>query len=270
MLATFEKTERLRHIGHLDIMRAMQRALRRSGLPVSYSKGFNPHILLTFASALSVGAAGRCKIMETFLDEDVAPEAFLTAMNGALPPEMQLTGARVVSVRQIGGDRIIHVDLDAVNELGDHVLRRLVLEIMGRHSNLLLLDENDRILEATRHVNTEMSRIRQIQPGMAYLPPPPQDRLAPEDATSENLHSRLCMHSKGTFSKALAETVTGLSRVAAEELACRVLRPGEDWPEDLQDTCRRLAGLFSRLPGMADPRVLFNENGEAEDVFPFP
>ena len=100
MLATFEKTERLRHIGHLDIMRAMQRALRRSGLPVSYSKGFNPHILLTFASALSVGAAGKREIMEATLDEDVGPEAFLSAMNAALPPEMQLTSARAIDERR--------------------------------------------------------------------------------------------------------------------------------------------------------------------------
>ena len=192
------------------------------------------------------------------------------------PPAMcmllrkQLTGARIDAVRQVGGDRIIHVDLDAVNELGDHVLRRLVLEIMGRHSNLLLLDENDRILEATRHVNPDMSRIRQIQPGMAYLPPPPQDRLAPEEISGENLYERLSTRPEGAFSKALAETVTGLSRVAAEEMACRVLQPGEDWPEDLQNACSRLADLFARLPGMADPRVLFSENGEAEDVFPFP
>ena len=100
MLATFEKTERLRHIGHLDIMRAMQRALRRSGMPVSYSKGFNPHILLTFASALSVGAAGECEIMEANLDEDVTPEAFITAMNQALPPEMRLTSARIIDERR--------------------------------------------------------------------------------------------------------------------------------------------------------------------------
>ena len=46
MMAVFEKGERLRHIGHLDIMRSTQRALRRSGLPVSYSKGFNPHLSL--------------------------------------------------------------------------------------------------------------------------------------------------------------------------------------------------------------------------------
>ena len=53
MMAVFEKGERLRHIGHLDIMRSTQRALRRSGLPVSYSKGFNPHILIScFSSSM--------------------------------------------------------------------------------------------------------------------------------------------------------------------------------------------------------------------------
>ena len=191
------------------------------------------------------------------------------------PPAMcmlmrkQLAGARLTEVRQVGGDRVIHVDFDAVNELGDHVLRRLVLEIMGRHSNLLLLDENGKILEAARHVNPEMSRIRQIQPGMAYLPPPVQDRLDPGTLTAEALYARLSAAQEGKFSRVLAEAVTGLSRTAAEELACRVMQRGEEWPEDLRDACGRLADLFARLPDMADARVLYGGDGEAQDVFPF-
>ena len=190
----------------------------------------------------------------------------------------QLNGARIEAVRQIGGDRIIHVEMDAVNEMGDHVLRRLVLEIMGRHSNLLLLDENGRILEATRHVNPEMSRVRQIQPGMTYMPPPAQDRLDPETFTAQELYEKLAKAgdpsdpagmTKKAFSAALADSITGLSRVAAEEAACRILKGGEAWPEDLHDACERLADFFRRLPGMADARVLFGENGEAVDVFPF-
>ena len=181
----------------------------------------------------------------------------------------QIAGARITEIRQVGGDRVIHMDLDTVNEMGDHVLRRLVLEIMGRHSNLLLLDENGRILEATRHVNPEMSRVRQIQPGMAYLPPPAQDKLDPGTLTGAELYARLSTLPAGRFSRALSDHITGLSRVAAEELSCRVLR-GEDWPEDLQDACDRISDLLRRLPGMADPRVLFCEKGEAEDVFPFP
>ena len=101
MMAVFEKSERLRHIGHLDIQRAVMRALRRSELPVSYSKGFNPHILLTFASALSTGAAGRKEIMDVHLDRDVTPEEFVAAMNGAMPPDMQLSFAKVIDDKHI-------------------------------------------------------------------------------------------------------------------------------------------------------------------------
>lgn len=96
MMAVFEKSPRLRHIGHLDIQRAVQRALRRSGLPVSYSKGFNPHILLTFASALSTGYAGTHEILEVQLEREVSPEEFVAAMNGAMPPDMQLSSAMVL------------------------------------------------------------------------------------------------------------------------------------------------------------------------------
>ena len=96
MLAVFEKGERIRHIGHLDIQRSVQRGLRRSGLPVAYSQGFNPHILITFASALSTGACGKREIMDVTMAEDVDAEDFLTRMNRAMPPEMQLKEARAV------------------------------------------------------------------------------------------------------------------------------------------------------------------------------
>jgi len=92
-MAVFEKSARLRHIGHLDIQRAVQRALRRSGLPIGYSKGFNPHVLVTFASALSTGSAGLREIMDVTMEEDVTAEEFLSAMNRAMPRDMQLSSA---------------------------------------------------------------------------------------------------------------------------------------------------------------------------------
>ena len=96
MLAVFEKGERIRHIGHLDIQRSVQRGLRRSGLPVAYSNGFNPHILITFASALSTGACGKREIMDVTMAEEVSPEEFLEKMNRAMPPEMRLSEARAL------------------------------------------------------------------------------------------------------------------------------------------------------------------------------
>jgi len=96
MLVVFEKAPRIRHIGHLDLMRAMQRALRRSGLPVRFSQGFNPHLLLTFAAPLSVGMAGQREIMEVPLGADVTEDEFLTKLNAALPPELPCLFARIV------------------------------------------------------------------------------------------------------------------------------------------------------------------------------
>ena len=99
MLGVFEKSERVRHIGHLDIQRAVQRGLRRSGLPVAYSNGFNPHIQVTFASALSTGACGLREIMDVKMAEEVSEAEFLQKMNEAMPPEMQLSEARAVDDR---------------------------------------------------------------------------------------------------------------------------------------------------------------------------
>ena len=99
MLGVFEKSERVRHIGHLDIQRAVQRGLRRSGLPVAYSNGFNPHIQVTFASALSTGACGKREIMDVKMEEPVSEEVFLRKMNAAMPQDMQLSSARAVDDR---------------------------------------------------------------------------------------------------------------------------------------------------------------------------
>lgn len=199
-----------------------------------------------------------------------------TFENPAEPPmfcmllRKQILSGRILSIQQMHGDRVIHVDIDTVNELGDHVLRRLVLEIMGRHSNLMLLDEDGRILEAARHVSADMSRVRQIQPGLPYLPPPAQDKIAPEDADEENLLAKLEAQGDVPLQKALAASVSGLSNPAAKELAYRVLPAGCDRADNLPETAARLAELLRRLPQMADPRVLEDEQGEPADIFPFP
>ena len=94
MLGVFLKGERVRHIGHLDIQRAVQRGLRRSGLPVAYSNGFNPHILVTFASALSTGACGKREIMDVKMAEEVDEKEFMERMNRSMPPELGIISAR--------------------------------------------------------------------------------------------------------------------------------------------------------------------------------
>ena len=99
MLLQFKKDDIVRHLGLLDLQRTMQRALRRSGLPVAYSKGFNPHIVMSFASALSSGIPGDAELLDVTLCEETTEEACLEAMNRVLPPSLQASRVRLVDDR---------------------------------------------------------------------------------------------------------------------------------------------------------------------------
>ena len=206
----------------------------------------------------------RCHLTASPFANPLEPPAFCMLLR------KQLMGGRVLGVRQVGGDRVIHVDIDTVDELGDHVLRRLILEVMSRHSNLILTDGEGRILEAARHVNDSMSRVRQVLPGLPYEAPPPQDKTDPETVTPEELARRLAQAGDVPLHKALSASLCGLSALAARELAFRVLDPGEDRTDDLPRTAERLCDLLRRLPDMASPRVLCDVSGEATDALPFP
>ena len=90
MMVVFEKSYPVRHIGHLDLMRTMQRALRRSGLPVRYSQGFNPHIKLSFASPLSVGIVGEREIMDVpDGGRSTTPTCLWPRLNRAMPEQAE-------------------------------------------------------------------------------------------------------------------------------------------------------------------------------------
>lgn len=99
MIVAFEKTDRVRHIGHLDLMRAMQRALRRSGLPIRYSQGFNPHVVLSFASPLPVGVSGAEELMDVALQEDITEAQFAALLAPALPASLPLVSVRAIDDR---------------------------------------------------------------------------------------------------------------------------------------------------------------------------
>lgn len=96
MIVVFEKGLVLRHIGHLDLMRSIQRALRRSGLPVRYSNGFNPHIQLSFASPLSVGVAGMREVMDIPLESECDEAEFTQTLARAMPAPLKVRRARAV------------------------------------------------------------------------------------------------------------------------------------------------------------------------------
>lgn len=96
MLLQFQKGDIVRHLGLLDLQRTMQRALRRSGLPIRYSNGFNPHMVMNFASALSSGIPGDAELVDVSLTSEVTEEECLNAMNRVLPPSLAATRVRLV------------------------------------------------------------------------------------------------------------------------------------------------------------------------------
>ena len=88
--ATFEKRRRAKYISHLDLMRCMQRAFKRAGVPIWYTEGFNPHAYLMFPLALSLGYESGCECMDFRIDGDMSMEEAMARMNRVLPPDLQL------------------------------------------------------------------------------------------------------------------------------------------------------------------------------------
>jgi radical SAM-linked protein len=89
----FSKTGMAKYISHLDLQRAFSRAIRRSNLPVKLSQGFNPHYVMSFASALALGIKSECECVEMALSEEVDTKVFLFALSNALPPGIEAKSA---------------------------------------------------------------------------------------------------------------------------------------------------------------------------------
>lgn len=90
MIAEFEKMGRMSWFSHLDLQNTMQRALRRAQLPVAYSQGFNPHVLTSFATALSVGCQSRGEVMEVEMAGEISPQEFAEKLNACLPDGLKV------------------------------------------------------------------------------------------------------------------------------------------------------------------------------------
>ena len=180
-----------------------------------------------------------------------------------------LTGGKLLAVRQLNGDRVLLLEIEAQDELGVMHPYQMYLEAMGRHSNLTLVRDG-RIVDAIRHVTDDMSRVRQALPGLPFILPPAQDKIAPADAMPEALLARLSC-CEGRLDKALSQTISGLSAIAARELSMRLTGSEQSELSDvrLEDICPRLAAFLQKLPELAPPMLLRGENGLPTDVFPF-
>lgn len=96
---TFRKGEAIKYVGHLDLARTWERALRRAGVPLAYSRGFNPQPKVQFASALPLGATGRQELMDVILTSPMAPKDFLEAVRPQLPAGLELLAVEEVPLK---------------------------------------------------------------------------------------------------------------------------------------------------------------------------
>ena len=172
------------------------------------------------------------------------PRAHLTERNRENPeqPPMfcmllrkHLQGARVLELNQPPLERILDFRLETLDELGDRVERRLVLEAMGRSANLLLLDGEGRIVDCTRRVDGDLARgQRQLLPGLFYRQPPAIDKLNPFTLSPEELRLVLANPLGKAWDKLLLDSFTGLSPLVARELAFRAGGDSEKLAAELE------------------------------------
>ena len=140
----------------------------------------------------------------------------------------RLTGARLTAVRQPDLERLLCFDFATVDELGDETTLTLVTEIMGRYSNVILVDGAGKIVDALKRVDASMSSERLVLPGVPYRLPPPQKKLCLLTAGREEIVERVCSMPGGTdLSKALLATLQGVSPVVCRELQHRTGRGAE-------------------------------------------
>lgn len=90
-----------------------------------------------------------------------------------------LLGGRILDVLFHDFERILTFNIESVNELGDLSVKKLIIEIMGRHSNIILVNENGKIIDSIKHVDSDMSRVREVMPAREYVLPPAQDKISP-------------------------------------------------------------------------------------------
>lgn len=128
-----------------------------------------------------------------------------------------LGGGKLESIRQDGLERILYLDFRCSNELGDSVVYTLVCEIMGRCSNLILVNETGRIIDSIRRVDEDISRVRLVLPGMEYSVPPREQRICFLTDSPEMIRQQLQASPAGALSKALIRQLEGISPIVARE-----------------------------------------------------
>ncbi len=216
---------------------------------------------------LMSASAQRCSIYITELKRSNPIDAPMFCML----LRKRISGGRIESIEQNDLDRVVRIAIRANNELGDSVLYALIVEVMGKHSNIILCDENGLIIDAIRRVSAGVSAVRTILPGLAYEAPPKQDKRDPRLASEEDFRSVLDM--EGRTDKLLSANFYGLApNVAAAMLErCSFEHAAPSLlPEEKDAAAKWIYNFYHDIArGVFSPYLACDAYGEPLAVYPF-
>jgi predicted ribosome quality control (RQC) complex YloA/Tae2 family protein len=161
---------------------------------------------------ISVSAnSARVHVTNNVIDNPTVPPRFCMLLR------KHLGGGKLFDIRQVGLERILFFDFECINELGDRVLFTLAAEIMGKYSNIVLINEEGKVIDSIKRVGEDMSKERLILPGMTYEMPSRRERLIFLTASNEEIVDAVRNARNAELSKALINIFEGISPILARE-----------------------------------------------------
>ena len=144
----------------------------------------------------------------------------LTAPNFCMLLRKYIGSGKFTKIWQPGLERIIHFEIEHLNEMGDLCRKDLIVEIMGKHSNIIFCDDKGMIIDSIKHVSAQMSSIREVLPGRNYFIPATSEKYDPLIISERDFKASVCTRPM-PLAKALYMTLTGISPLIAEEICHR-------------------------------------------------
>lgn len=184
----------------------------------------------------------------------------------------RIAGGKIVRFEQERLDRVLKISIETYNDLGDLSVFALYCELMGKHSNIILVNEKGVIVDAIKHVGLGMSSVRFVMPGLEYSAPPAQDKQDPSKASVDDFSMAMCMVGM-SIAKALSNAFFGLSPAVAAQLVAQYTDKTECTQlseAEREELAERLAAFYADMAhGKEKASAVLNALGETEAVYPF-
>ena len=187
----------------------------------------------------------------------------LTAPNFCMLLRKYIGSGKFTKIWQPGLERIIHFEIEHLNEMGDLCRKDLIVEIMGKHSNIIFCDDKGMIIDSIKHVSAQMSSIREVLPGRNYFIPATSEKYDPLIISERDFKASVCTRPM-PLAKALYMTLTGISPLIAEEICHRSSLESSQSANSLSESEQtHLYHIFSMLmdnvrTGHFSPLIIYN------------